>query len=247
MMSMMRTLMAASSAESGKVYQQLLINGKWLLRRQTPAPSTFDECACSVAFNCPNMWSAGLIVCYNGDNCTVGSVAWNTPGIVLACTAIESILTTDYRCFYDQTCINMLLSVYNFDMPKRLPLPAATLAITAMNSSKRSRFSTRDTMGTLIGELLLEEWEIHSNFEGYYETCAPSSCTYTVTQRLDTVYVVATILGLYGGLAILFRLAVPRCVQLVHLTVLYWRSRNSDINGILVLRGGGKKYFAYQH
>ena len=241
MLSMMRTLMAASSAESGKTYQQLFVNGTWLIRRHTPAPSRFDECACSVAYNCPeSMWSGGLIVCYNGNNCTVGSVAWTTPGIGFACTAIESILTTDYRCFFDQACVNKLLSVYNFDMPKRLPLPTATLAISAMNSSMPSRFSPNDTMGTLIDELLLEEWEILSNFEDYYKECSPSSCTYKITQLLDIVYVLTTILGLYGGLVIILRLIVPSSVQLVHLLIMRRHNRSSNANDMDVARPQSK-------
>lgn len=228
---MMRTLMAASSVESGKTYQQLLVNDTWIIRRHSPAPSSFDECACSVAFNCPHsMWSGGLITCYHGDNCIIGSVAWKTPGIALACTAIESILTTDYRCFFDQTCIDMLLSVYNYDMPGRLPLPAATLAITAMNSSIPSRFLPNDTMATLVDELFLEEWDIRPNFEGYYKKCAPATCTYKITQQFDIVYIFTTILGLCGGLVIVVRLIIPRCVQLIYLAAVQWRSRNSNVN-----------------
>lgn len=230
MLSMMRTLMAASSAESSKAYKQLFVNDKWIARRASPAPSAFDECACSVAYNCPNsMWSAGLITCYNGENCTIG-------GIVLACTAIEMILTTDYRCFFDQACINMHLFTYNYDMSKRLPLPAATLAISAMNSSIPSRFLSTDTMGTMVDQLFLEVWEIRANFVGYYEACAPASCTYTISQQLDIVYVFTTVLGFCGGLVIILRLIVPRSVQLIHLMIIYRRNQNLNIDGTEVVK-----------
>ncbi len=82
-----------------------------------------------------------------------------------------------------------------------------------------------------MDELLLEEWDICSNFEGYYQVCAPASCTYTVIEQLDIVYTFATILGLLNGLSIVFRLLVPCSVQLAHLAIVYWRSRNSNIKG----------------
>ena len=234
MLSMMRTMIAASGTESGKVFQQLLINNTWFLRRYSPAPTSFDECACSVAFNCPDsMWSGGHFVCYNGNNCTVGSVAWTTPGISFACTAIETILTTDYRCFFDQSCIDMILSLYNYDLPGRLPLPAATMSISAMDDSIPSRFKANDTMSTLINELLIEEWEIRSSFEGYYKSCSPSSCKYTITEYLNIVSIVTTIISLYGGLVIVFSLLIPNLTQFLYFVYTYRSDRDVSINVLI--------------
>lgn len=243
----MRTMMAASSAESGKTYKQLLVNDTWLIRRYSPAPLTFDDCVCSVAYNCPNsMWSAGLIMCNNGKGCTVNIPVWDTPGMILACTSIDSILNSDYRCFFNQDCIDMLLSLYNFDMPNRLPLPAPTLAISAMNNSILSRFVPNDTMNTLISELLIEQWSIISNFKGYYESCAPANCTYTVTERFDIGYAITTITGLCGGLVIVLRLVIPLIIRLIHLVIIYWRDGRFKIDWTEAIRCEGKSQFSFQ-
>jgi hypothetical protein len=231
----MRLILATSGAQSGLKYQSLLVNNSWLVRRYSPAPSALDVCACSVTYDCPT--AGGSFFCINGNNCTAGTVVWETPGVINSCTGIDSLLNTDLRCFYDQTCLNSVLSMYNVDMPTRLPLPADTLAIPVLNSSAPSRFSPIDTLGSIVEQLMVEEWDTQTDFEGSYETCAPLTCTYTFKERLDLFYVIATLTGLLGGLIVTFRLFVPIGARLIQQTIVYCRNRrtvnnhnNSDIN-----------------
>ena len=204
-------------------YQSLLVNGSWLIRRYSPAPSDFNVCACSVALDCPK--PGGNFYCVNGNNCTAGSVVWSTPGIIRACIGLEDIFKLDLSCFFNQTCLNIVLSMYNVDMPTRLPLPAATTAILVLNSSAPSRYLPNDTISTIFEQLMVETWNIQSYFEGYYNICAPAICTYTFAQRADIFYIVATIVGLIGGLLVIFRLVVPFSARLTQWSMELWRNR----------------------
>lgn len=233
-----RTWLLASGISSGINYQAFLVNNTWQIRHNLPAPPAFNICACAVAYNCPDStWTGGQFLCDHGNNCTAGTIAWSVPGFVKGCTVLEQIFSTDLRCFFDETCFNTLLSMYNVDMPNRTPLPADVYTITTMNRSLPSRFSPTDAIETIFDEMMLEEWTILNDFSGYYETCAPSLCTYTITRRLDVIYVVSVVIGLFGGLSVTFRLIVPVATQMLHWISINWLQRrlnhNARRNGIV--------------
>lgn len=228
-MSMARTLWAASGLEHAMKFQLANINGKVQLQRYVPAPPAYDICACGVARNCPDpSWSGAQFLCYYGNNCTVGTVIWNIPGLTKACTPIESVMGSDLRCFFDKICLDMFLSMYNIDMPKRQPLPSAILHINTLNSSTLSSFRPDDTIETLFRELMIDDWILGTNYVGYYNSCAPAKCTYTVTRRMNLFYVFTMITTFFGGIAVTFSLIVPICVRFFYWILTYRQAHHSD-------------------
>ena len=228
LMSLVRVFLIATTTENGMRFQSYQINGTRILRRDTPAPKNLTDCACSVALRCPDrQWSGGQFICKHGNNCTKGTVVWSIPGLVTSCTTFETFFDSDLRCFFDRACFDTLLSMFNVDMPDRLPLPAATIAIPVMNSSIPSLFSPNDTIGSILDRLTIEEWRVTTNYEGYYKTCAPDTCKYSVLQRADPFYTASLIISIFGGLIVTFRLLVPVAVRLVHWIVTYRRARDT--------------------
>ena len=217
-MSVGRTLWAAGGYDREMNFQSFQINRTTLLQRYVPGPSGFNVCACSVARNCPDPnWSGAQFLCHYGDNCAKGTVVWSIPGFVKSCMNLDSMLDSDLRCLYDKTCLDTLLSMYNIDMPKREPLPSATLNISVLDSSASSSFRPDNTIETIFGELMIDNWHIRTNYAGYYNNCAPAKCTYRITRRMDVFYVITTITTFFGGLAVTLRLLIPLCVRF-----LYW-------------------------
>lgn len=230
-LSLSSTAIFACGIENGIRYQTFKVNGKWITRQYSPAPSALSECTCGVAFNCPDpLWSGGQFICERGNNCVAGTVVWSIPGLVRACMSLEMMLASDLRCFYNQTCIDILLSMYNVDLPERLPLPAATLAIRPLNSSVPSRFLPDDTLEKIMDRGLIDEWEFSSSYDDYYAACAPAICTYTLSQRLDIIYIVTTIVGTVGGLTITLRLLVLFMAYLIHWIMNTCRERSVEEN-----------------
>lgn len=229
---LVRTWLIASGIPSGMNYQSFLVSDTWLIRHHLPAPPAVNICACSVAFNCPDStWAGGQFLCVHGNNCTPDTIVWSVPGFVKGCTSLEQIYSTDLRCFFNETCFHILLSMYNLDVPDRLPLPVTTQTIPILNGSLPSKFSPTDTIDTIFNELMVEEWIIKSDYSGYYATCAPSVCTYTIKQRLDFLYVVSTVVGLFGGLSVTFRLVIPIAARLIHWIFINWVLRRLNHDG----------------
>lgn len=230
-MSILRTLLAASGLEGGVRFQSIENNDKVFLQRYLPAPSAFNACACSVAQYCPDpTWTGAQFLCHYGDNCTANSVIWSIPGFRKSCTTVDSTLRSDLQCFFNKTCLNILLSMYNVDMSKRQPLPPATLNISVLNSSALLSFRPNDTIEKIFNELMIDYWKIQVNYVRYYNSCAPISCTYTVTRRLNLFYVITMITTFFGGLAITFRLLVPIFVRFMYWILNCRHTDNLNIN-----------------
>lgn len=225
LLALVRVTLFQSEVQHGLHYESFFFNGSWLINPNLPAPPALNVCACSVTHNCPQV--AGHFFCINGNNCTANTAVWTVPGIVAGCTATDDTLLSDFRCFYNQTCLNTVLSMYNVDMPDRLPLPAATLAIQALNSSAPSHYVPEDTFLTIFSQLMVEKWEIQSNFTGYYGACAPISCTYVSVQRLNMIGILTTIVSLIGGLTVSLRLLITISGRFIYFVISYWHNRNA--------------------
>jgi hypothetical protein len=220
--------LVAAAVESDIRFLTLTIDGKPSVRRYSPAPPAFNVCSCSVALTCPDpLFTGGSYLCQYGNNCTKGSTVWTVPGIVTACTYFAKFLDSDVRCLYNSTCVNKMLSLFNLDMPKRLPLPNITLQFTPLNSSILSKFHPTTKIETLLRNFLLEEWFPLPQYEGHYRSCAPRVCTYMVKSQAELFYVISTIISFFGGLVVTLRLLVPLAVRLGHWIVLRWRHRTS--------------------
>jgi hypothetical protein len=229
-------------------FQTLTINGKSSIRRYSPAPPALNACACSVVFNCPDPFlTGGPFICQYGDNCTNGSIVWTVPGISTGCTYYERLLGSDLRCFFNRSCINTMLAMYNVDMPKRSPLPSAAFQFTPLDSSIRSRFPPTTKIETIFREFMLEDWSVPPYFEGYYRSCAPAACTFTITRQWELLYVVSTIISFFGGLVVVLRLLVPILVRSTYGIGRRWRHRRSNDNAQQLSKTEGETHDSHLH
>ncbi len=134
------------------------------------------------------------------------------PGMVIGCLPIDSVLLSTWECFYNQSCVQMLIDLRTFDLYYFLPF---TLNITALDPNVPSRFSPKTQLNTIVSQLLLEEWINMTHPAKHYEQCKPNTCTYTYTGRYNTFYVITSVLGLCGGLGVILRLIIPFMMKLI--------------------------------
>ncbi|CAF3777105.1 unnamed protein product [Rotaria sordida] len=52
-------------------------------------------------------------------------------------------------------------------------------------------------------------------FNKYYLECAPIYCHYIYSRRFDSIYVISTLVALFGGLSTALRLAIPYLINLI--------------------------------
>ena len=239
-----RTLWTAGGYDSGMNFQLVNISEKAQLQRYIPAPSAYNACACSIARNCPDpAWSGAQFLCHYGDNCTKDTVVWSMPGLVKACTSLDSVLSSDLRCFYDKTCLDIFLTMYNVDTSKRQPLSSVTFNISALINLPSPSFQPTDSLEVIFRGLMIDDWKMSHHYDSYYNACAPATCTYTISGRLGLFYIFTIIPTFLGSLAVTFRLFIPICVRFIYWIMTYRHNRRSNTNDQRSTNLPSSKYF----
>jgi hypothetical protein len=119
---------------------------------------------------------------------------------------IEALLQSTLECFYDQECIDQLQS-FIFWSP--------SVEVTALNASLSSVYYINSTIKDLIDNLMIEEWNVSTTYETYYNECHPTQCTYKLETHNDIIYIITTLFGIAGGLITVLKVVVPRLVKLI--------------------------------
>jgi hypothetical protein len=133
------------------------------------------------------------------------------PGFVVGCYAVESILQSTFECFYNSSCLNIILNYFpHINRNDIKPLDI-----------NQTQYSFDTNIGTLVNNLFIENWTLVTSFTEYYNKCAPALCQYTYSKRNNAIYVITKLLGLYGGLVIVLRFCIPR--------IIIWRYRRVTI------------------
>ena len=123
------------------------------------------------------------------------------------CWAVESLLQSSFRdSFLDnQTALNLIGSY--FDWPSSLAIPTA-LNLTESNKTNGSR----ETFEDLLEILFIENTVVERSYSLYFEQCQALACSYSIKQHASALYVITSLLALYGGLSTVLRFLVPELI-----------------------------------
>ncbi|CAF1524142.1 unnamed protein product, partial [Didymodactylos carnosus] len=161
-------------------------------------PSYYSDCSCSI-----RSWCNETTRVYDSDT---DDILYVMPGLITGCTIVYSALYSNLKCFYNQSCIDesktFMGSIYSLD-------------VTALNSSAQSQYDPNSTVDAILAQLFVEKWNSGASFSSYYEQCRPLQCTFTYSGRNNIVYIVTTIIGLFGGLTKVLLVIIPSALKLV--------------------------------
>ncbi|CAF3887199.1 unnamed protein product [Rotaria sp. Silwood1] len=179
-------------------------NTDWLLEygnesndyliRSIPRIFTNTTCNCMISGKCQ-------------EPLRIGPPDLFLPGLVVSCSPYDGLRMSTLECFFSSSCISTILtyleyyiqlngsSAINFVPPTILPL-----TISPLDSSIPSLFLKNTSIGTLLDEFFLEGRTYNFSYEDYFAACAPTHCNFEYITRNNILYVVTSVLGLYGGL-----------------------------------------------
>ena len=63
--------------------------------------------------------------------------------------------------------------------------------------------------------MFVDEWVTTPNYSIYFQNCNPSTCTYTITDKINYSYAITLFISLYGGLIMLLRLISPLIIKTI--------------------------------
>jgi hypothetical protein len=80
-----------------------------------------------------------------------------------------------------------------------------------------NRFPPNTSIGTIVKEMMIEKWNPSSSYNRYYESCAPSYCTYSNTIPAKTNFeIIVSLISIIGGLSSPLSLITPYLVKFVY-------------------------------
>ena len=194
-----------SSIFSNWHFVSLNLDIKWATVWAKPLSYSNGSCSCGTNAMCTSEASfAGFIV----------------PGFRVGCYPLESLLQSTLECLYNISCINQLKSMY-------------TQTDIIFNPLNASLSAPNTTVQSLVAKLLVEEWETSVVYEQYYSTCASLSCTYSFDGQISLIYTITTIIGLYGGLTVVFKLISPFLVRMGYYLIRRRRQQAQQIVSVI--------------
>ena len=143
-------------------------------------------------------------------------------GLRMGCTPTASLLASTLECFYNLSCINLIrehVTGTNEANTTDAPLLYAS----------SSRFLPNTSVNDMVSRLFVETWSTNLTYSAYFNRCAPTSCSYTYIQQVNSFYTGTVILGLYGGLSIALR---GICRTLIYLLYKMYQGRKKRSNRI---------------
>ena len=148
-----------------------------------------DNCSCaSITNSCLTPATIN-----DGDNQTI-----QVPGMMSDCLPLNAVLASTLECFYSNACLTNILGLNTNVL---IPTENQNISMTLKN--------------IFLDELMIDDIGVNVSYDAYYLQCAPVTCSYTFTQRLDILYTLTLVIGLVGGLTAILQLIVPLIVTLI--------------------------------
>jgi hypothetical protein len=126
-------------------------------------------------------------------------------GLVIGCYPLEAMLQSTLECFYNQTCLNLIVSNFG-DQSENMTFDI----LSSINQS-----GINEKVEQMVDRLFVDNWYINDSYANYFQQCRPLYCTYQFIQNFDIVYILTSVLGLYSGLTVTLKLIIPFIIHII--------------------------------
>ncbi len=144
-------------------------------------------------------------------------VVYIVPGWIAGCSPIDSLLLSTLECFYsNSTCFPILMGYIQEAYIQNVEYPSWFDVHPLVHDPKLSQYPPNTSISKIVQNIMIEKWNPSILYEQFYESCAPSNCTYSQRIHINTgVGVVLTLVSMIGGLTVSLRLITPQLVKLI--------------------------------
>jgi hypothetical protein len=158
------------------------------------------------------------------------------PGLVVGCSPLYGLRLSTLECLYSRTCIDDILNHLNYYAETNISEPSnstasteSPLIITPLLHSKSVHFPPSAQIGSIMDNAFIVEIKQEISYEKYFTACGAQSCHYELIKNSDSVYVLTSLLGLYGGLTISLRFIIWNMARIHQLIKRRLRTRTTSI------------------
>ncbi|UJR38740.1 hypothetical protein I4U23_031405 [Adineta vaga] len=166
-------------------------------------PMTWNECSCALSDDC--IIPVAFYEYPNPPSYYPKNLLFNIPGLFVGCFSVQSVLQSSFECFYNETCLDMIQTMIHSNR---------SIHTIPLNQSQ-TRHALNSSIELIFNDLMLEKWGEKIEFDRYYEKCAPISCVFTTTKHSDLVYIITSVIALFGGVSITLKILTSFLVRWV--------------------------------
>ncbi|CAF1652155.1 unnamed protein product [Adineta ricciae] len=125
-------------------------------------------------------------------------------GFFSGCITLDGLLVSTFDCLYNISCLKNFANYF----------PNLSQINVSWSDGLSPPLSNQIAVKDLLSELFVVNWSTTINYSQYFHSCAPKTCTYTITDHMNILYTGTLLLALYGGIAVLLRSITPYVVLL---------------------------------
>ncbi|CAF0824548.1 unnamed protein product [Adineta ricciae] len=163
-----------------------------------------NTCECDNWLGCRKVLAWFFKIAPNSYTPTFYYPVWSIPGISDGCLPTYSLLLSTLECFYDQLCVDEIMSYFPTNQTFK-----------AMTPYMQSIFTSDSDVQTIVAGLMIEQWMTNMSYDEYYQECAPSSCNYLHISRRGFVYALEKVVSLLPSLILMFELIISLAIRLI--------------------------------
>ncbi len=145
------------------------------------------------------------------------SVDYIVPYSITGCSTFSSLLLSQFGCLYaDSNCFLILMNYIRDTYVQNVEYPSWFDPRPLVYDPTLSRYPPNTSISEIVKEIMLERWNPSYSYNSFYESCAPSYCTYS--ERIRTKNIVGAIIvliSIIGGLTMSLRLIIPHLVKFI--------------------------------
>jgi hypothetical protein len=144
------------------------------------------------------------------------NVTYIVPGWVEGCSTIDSLFLSSLECFFsDSDCLPVVIDHIQ-NRYFRLEDASWFDVRPLVYDRNLSRFPPKTSILMIVKHMMIEQWNSNFSYNLYYESCAPSYCTYSDTIRTKGAgEILVSLMSISGGLSSSLYLITPQLVKFV--------------------------------
>jgi len=138
------------------------------------------------------------------------------PGLIEGCSNIDSLLRSTLECTYSRPdCVTILTKYMYGNTLDDNEYPWWIQPDPLIYDPTLSSFPPNTSISMIVKNIMIEQWNPSISYNDFYESCAPTYCTYSKRVPAKTFFgVIVMLVSMIGGLTMSLRLITPQLVKI---------------------------------
>ena len=164
-------------------------------------PEIYGNCSCALSQSCREVMAIYEFDLATDDDIPIFSI----PNFFVGCYLVDSFLASTLECFYNRSCMLEIDQHVNGSLGE-------SFNFSPLNASSNSAYQS---IGEIFDKLMVDSWSSNVAFTSYYQACAPLKCTFDNERRMDVFLVITTVVGIFGGLSLGFKILLTIILHII--------------------------------